>query len=350
MRCYKPGQELNFDLDHRTIDNIQREYQKDKILWSLGFSGGKDSSALLRLVYLALENLKSKPKPVTIIYCDTGVEIPVIRSLVQETLDSLSKEASQHEIPLITKIVYPKLQDRYFVKVIGRGYPPPTYKFRWCTDVLRIKPIQSVLKNVKGQSVLLLGIRKGESIERDRVLSNHGTMNQYYFRQSNNKRVIIYSPIVNYSVDDVWSTLIKNKRPLSIDSKRLQILYKTITSDKHADMYSSEVLAAKGRFGCWTCTVVRQDKAVKNLIAGGHVDLEPLLEFRNWLSGIRNNPTYRCKERRNGAKGLGPFTIEAREEILNKLLKAQSRTKWKLIEEEETDYIKKQWELDLELG
>jgi len=68
------------------------------------------------------------------------------------------------------------------------------------------------------------------------------------------------------------------------------------------------------------------------------------------FAAIRYDPTYRCKERRNGARGLGPFTLEAREEILNKLLKAQSKTVWKLIEDEEIDYIKKQWELDLKCG
>ena len=126
-----------------TIDNIQRAYLRDNLPWTLAFSGGKDSSALLKLVYLALEELNRKSKPVTIIYCDTGVEIPIIRSFVIKTLDNLWREAVENNVPIRTQIVSPPLQDRYFSKVIGRGYPPPSFKFRWCTDVLRIKPVKS---------------------------------------------------------------------------------------------------------------------------------------------------------------------------------------------------------------
>ncbi|WP_181213558.1 phosphoadenosine phosphosulfate reductase domain-containing protein, partial [Dehalococcoides mccartyi] len=156
-----------------TINTIQREYLKDNLPWSLAFSGGKDSSALLKLVYVALQNIGKKLKPVTVVYCDTGVEIPIIRSFVIETLRSLQIEAEKNEIPIKTKIVTPSIEDKFFSKVIGRGYPSPTYQFRWCTDVLRIKPIRNYTNSFNGESIVLLGIRKGESSERDRALKKY---------------------------------------------------------------------------------------------------------------------------------------------------------------------------------
>lgn len=327
----------------KTIEDIQHEYLRNGLPWSLAFSGGKDSCALLKLVYLALEQLNRKSKPVTIIYCDTGVEIPIIRSFVIKTLDNLLREAEDNNVPIRTKIVSPPLQDRYFSKVIGRGYPPPSFKFRWCTDVLLIKPIRSFTNSVNGQSIILLGIRKGESIERDRVLSRYKTNNAYYFQQSGNKKAIIYSPIIEYQVQDIWAVLNKESGPKSIDTEKLQILYSILHSGNSNSLSASDIFNVKGRFGCWTCTVVRHDRAVDNLIRDGEESLIPLFEFRNWLAKVRNNPSYRLKARRNGDRGPGPFTIEARKEILNRLLEAQSKTKWDLIGDNEIEHIENQW-------
>jgi len=329
-----------------TIDSIQHEYLRDSLPWVLAYSGGKDSSALLKLVYLALEGLRTKPKPVTVVYCDTGVEIPIIRSFVIKTLDNLSTEAVENDMPIRTHIVYPPIQDRFFSKVIGRGYPPPTFKFRWCTDVLRIRPIRRFLNSVNEQCIILLGIRKGESIERDRVISRHKTNYNHYFRQSGNKNALIYSPIIEYEVPDIWSVLNEYSSPRSIDTEKLQILYGVLNARNVTNLNSSNVSNAKGRFGCWTCTVVRQDKAIGNLIQDGEESLVPLLEFRNWLVEIRYNTSYRLKIRRNGSRGLGPFTIEVRKEILNRLLEAQGKTPWDLITNEEIEYIQGQWLLD----
>jgi DNA sulfur modification protein DndC len=85
---------------------------------------------------------------------------------------------------------------------------------------------------------------------------------------------------------------------------------------------------------------------VENLIRYGEESLVPLFEFRNWLAEIRYNKSYRLKKRRNGSRGLGPFTLEARKEILNRLLEAQSRTTWDIITDEEIEYIRAEWLLD----
>jgi DNA sulfur modification protein DndC len=96
MNCNNLRQISGYPLDSVTIQNIQKEYQRDNRSWTLGFSGGKDSSALLKLVYLALSSLKNKSKPVTAVFCDTGVEIPIMRSLVPETFNKFSEESSEN--------------------------------------------------------------------------------------------------------------------------------------------------------------------------------------------------------------------------------------------------------------
>lgn len=334
------------DLDYTTVENIQREYRKDNLPWNLGFSGGKDSSALLKLLYVAIDSTSSRQKTVTIMYCDSGVEIPIIHNLVLRTIKGLVGEAKERELPLAFKIVRPRIEERYFARVIGRGYPPPDFKFRWCTDVLRIRPINRILRKLGGPSIILLGMRKGESIERDKLLLRHLAGNEFYFKQVNNGQVKIYSPIINYSVEDVWNTILSDMGPKSIDAKGLKLIYRIVHSSNDRAICKPNLVINKGRFGCWTCTVVRRDRATENLVLDGHTSLKPLLEFRNWLVSIRNDKKFRCKKRRNGTKGLGPFTIEAREEILRRLISAQSDSGWELIEEEELQLIQNQWRID----
>src|SRR5882757_4366132 len=142
--------------------------------WLLGYSGGKDSSALLKLMYSALRDLRPHKPLLSVVYCDTGVEIPVMRDHVRKTLRGLRQEAQNDGLNIRIKIAQPILSDRYFVKVIGRGYPPPTNKFRWCTDRLRILPIQNFLKATgSAAATVVIGTRLGESVSRDRILAKH---------------------------------------------------------------------------------------------------------------------------------------------------------------------------------
>jgi DNA sulfur modification protein DndC len=326
------------DINQNTIDLISQEYQKNDLNWSIGYSGGKDSTALLKLTFQAIHQTKRKLKKINIVYCDTGVEIPIMSSLVDKTLKKIKKESKELELPFNCVKLVPKLNDRYFVKIIGRGYPPPTNIFRWCTDKLRVIPIQTFLQTHSKENIVLLGVRKGESFERDKIILNHYLEDVYYFRQNNFKQVKIFSPILNYDEENVWKTILNDSLPKSIDGKKLKKYYTLVKSINENNI--------GGRFGCWTCTVVRKDKAVMNLIEAGYLELIPLLNFRNWLVSIRDIPKNRCKHRRNGQLGLGPFTLDARSKILDKLLIAQSESGLSLINEKELDYILKLWLVD----
>ena len=171
------------NLDNHTIKTIEMLYLRNQLPWALGFSGGKDSTAMLKLVYNALMNIKKPKKEIYLVYCNSGVEIPLIENYVKNTLKNLTNELRDSKLPIKVKIVEPKIENRFFSKVIGRGYPTPTNKFRWCTDRLRIHPVQHIMNDTN--NIVLVGIRKGESKERDKILENNYTNEAYILNQSN---------------------------------------------------------------------------------------------------------------------------------------------------------------------
>ncbi len=331
----------------KAIKIIQDVYNDSESPWIMGFSGGKDSSALLKIVFQAIKLVKIRHKDINIVYCDTGVEIPVVNDFVRKTLINLEKEANHEGIPIRVFVSQPNLEDRYFVKVIGRGYPSPTNKFRWCTDKLRIDPVQAIIKNLTNEeAIVLLGLRNGESLERDRTLSSFRTRDTYFLKQSSKEKTTIFAPIIDFDLKDVWLTLRDLEIPASIDFHKLFDLYQDSSGECPIIRSSNDIPCGKGRFGCWTCTVVRHDKSTENLIRRGEESLIPLFGFRNWLAKVRDDPEYRCKKRRNNAPGPGPFTLKARKKLLECLLMAEKQTKWKLISDDEITMIKKLWNID----
>jgi DNA sulfur modification protein DndC len=335
------------DLAARSVLAIRQTLIQHPEPWVIGFSGGKDSSCVVKLVYWALLNLPQRESEVTILYCDTGVEIPPVRTFVWQTLTGLAIEAKKDGIPLNCQIAAPSLNDRFFFKIIGRGYVPPTNKFRWCTDRLRIQPVQSFLKKTIGErKLVVLGLRKGESTERDKTIAKHQTDKTSFSLQSGFAKTTIYSPILEYSVDDVWSVLSLNSPPTSIDSNRLLRLYRHANGECPMIRSPDSSPCAGSRFGCWTCTVVRRDKAMEGLIDAGYDVLRPLLNFRNWLAGIREDSDLRWRTRRNGAPGRGPFTVKARRTILRRLLAVQRTVGFQLITDQEIVAIRHEWKAD----
>jgi len=339
-KCLSPIEEKN----DFTLKLIKNEIENDTRDWVLGYSGGKDSSVLLALT---LESIRkyNLDKKLRLVYCDTGVEIPLISSYVHKTLKTLKKECSELNIDLEVNIAKPIIDDRFFVKVIGRGYPTPTNKFRWCTDRLRINPIKQII-NPEDEITLLLGVRRGESIERDRTIKKHATEDYFRYKQVGNSKISIFSPIVDYSTREIWETLKFKEFPKSIDFQTLGTLYKDAGAECPIIKDPNGSPCGQGRFGCWTCTVVRKDKAVTSLVNEGYHELGPLLNFRNWLAVARDNPDYRCHLRRNKQKGPGPMTLKARKLILKKLKEAEKQSGISLIETAEIKRIKELWVKD----
>jgi DNA sulfur modification protein DndC len=334
-------------LVEESIQLISEEYARSDTPWVLGFSGGKDSSALLCLVYASLLEGRRTEIPVTVLYCDTGVEIPVIAHFVRRTLRQLSTEARSAGLPLQVRIARPRIEDSYFVKVIGRGYPPPTNKFRWCTDRLRIAPVQRAIAQQSGNGALvLLGVRQGESQERDRTLRRLNTARPFILHQRGAMDSTVFAPLLHYSTEEVWDTLVLSELPKAIDTRGLFTLYRQAAGECPIVRDPQGTPCGKGRFGCWTCTVVRKDHGMTGLVESGYREMAALLEFRNWLQEMRDQPAYRCSLRRNGAGGPGPLTLEARKLILRRLRAVERQAGMRLIRDREINLIRKLWAKD----
>lgn len=156
----------------------------------------------------------------------------------------------------------------------------------------------------------------------------------------------LYSPIVDFNLEDVWNTLVDLSFPESIDVGALASIYREGGGECPIVRETNDKPCASARFGCWTCTVVRRDRSAEHLIEAGHVEIAPYHEFRRWLAEIRNDSALRCSIRRNGTEGLGPFTLEAREILLSKVRELERAVSKEIISASEEIEIRRLWESD----
>ena len=305
---------MNADLQIK-IDDILEEmkmvYKNDKRPWVIGYSGGKDSTAVVQLVFTMHQNLPKaeRHKDVFIVSSDTLIENPIVLGYLKHNSQLINEGARNADIPLYTHMVHPDYDNTYWTNIIGKGLPTPTsIRFRWCTERLKIKPSNTFIEDkVKenGEVVVLLGVRKTESIARGirikrreidgYLLTPHVTLDNTY----------VYNPIVELTTDDVWEVLLSNNgiTPWGTSNNDLFALYAggdggecpfTTTNDKETPS------CGNSRFGCWICTVVNKDKSLTGFIKSGESWLQPLLDFREWIISIRNRHEYRMQYRRDG--------------------------------------------------
>jgi DNA sulfur modification protein DndC len=257
------------------------------------------------------------------------------------------REARAFDLPICTRILSPPLAERFFVKVIGRGYPPPTDKFRWCTDRLRIDPVSRFLEDEKLKSAtVVLGVRESESSTRSLTLTENRTDDRFWKTQRGARNRRLFMPIVNYSIRDVWLVNLLVDRPRTLRAKEVANLYADASAECPTVRDIKGAPCGKARFGCWTCTVAKNGVTLRNLIAHGEHRLEPLLQFRLWMESERNNPSNRWPQRRNGSPGLGPMTLHWRRMALSALLSAQEESGLQLIDSEEISAIHREWAAD----
>jgi DNA sulfur modification protein DndC len=162
-------------------NQIQEMYQSDNLPWVIGYSGGKDSTACAQLVWQAVKELPvdKRVKPIHIISTDTLVENPVVSLWVENSLKQMELEAQKQNMPIHPKRLTPELKDRFWVNLIGKGYPAPRPKFRWCTSRLKINPSNDFILDIvdkNGEAILVLGTRKAESQARKRSMENHESL------------------------------------------------------------------------------------------------------------------------------------------------------------------------------
>jgi DNA sulfur modification protein DndC len=156
----------------------------------------------------------------------------------------------------------------------------------------------------------------------------------------------LFLPIVDLDIPEVWDAVFALQSPQSISPQTLERLYRNASGECPVIKAPNAPPCATGRFGCWTCTVVRKDKSAKELINAGYDELVPFLAFRDWLTEIRNDPARRWPLRRNGTQGMGPFTIETRQEILKKLDALEAETNRTILDSDERGLIASLWKFD----
>lgn len=367
----------NSYFNENTLDELLEEikyvYQSDNRPWVIGYSGGKDSTTVVELVYKMLLSLPEwqRNKNVYIISSDTLIENPLIKIYLKKMNDLLGKAAEKDKLPIKSAMVTPTPDNSFWANVIGRGFPTPRMNgtFRWCTDRLKINPsadyIRDIIKKEGEEVVVLLGVRKAESIARKRRIEGRELANRLLNRHETIQDAYVYNPIVELTTEDVWDVLLSEnggKTPWESDNSELVSLYADADSGEcpFAGISAGGQTQSCGnsRFGCWVCTVVKEDKSLNGFIKSGHRELIPLAEFRTWLMDIRDKEEYREKKRRNGTvyedkqgnMGFGPFTWEARQIILKRLIETQKKMGYELITIDELKAIDEIWDNELDLS
>lgn len=323
------------------VEEIHSLYLADDVPWILGYSGGKDSTACLQLVWEALRSLpeEKRKKQIHVISTDTLVENPIVSAWVTNSLEAMRRSAKEENLPIEPHRLTPAVNDSFWVNLIGRGYPAPRPKFRWCTERLKIKPSNAFITNVvaeSGEAILVLGTRKAESQARARSM-NRLAAHRVRERLSPNASLtncLVYSPIEDWSNDDVWLFLMLSENPWGYDNKDLLTMYQGASQDGECPLVvdTSTPSCGDSRFGCWVCTLVDEDKSMHAMIQNdGEKDwMLPLLSLRNQLDQP-NDRDIRDFRRMSGLVQIfhndpipGPYTQQARANWLRQVLRAQS--------------------------
>ena len=197
------------------LNEIQYVYQSDQRPWIIGYSGGKDSTTVVQLVYQMLLNLppNERTKNVYIISSDTMIENPLIKIYLNKMNHMLGEMAQRDQLPIRSCMVTPEASNSFWANVIGRGFPTPRMNgtFRWCTDRLKISPsankIKTIMKEEDSEVVVLLGVRKAESVVRKRRIEGREIANRLLNRHETIQNAFVYNPIVELTTDDVFSAL-----------------------------------------------------------------------------------------------------------------------------------------------
>ena len=348
------------------LEDMKDLYLHDTRPWIIGLSGGKDSTCITQLVYTMLLSLppEKRTKTVYVLSADVMVESPTADHRRKTICKLIANQARIDELPIRVETLRPLLADTFWVNLIGRGYPSPNRWFRWCTDRMKIRPMNRfVYSQIKenGEVIMVLGIRKSESNNRKRTIEKYEISGTKLSQHSEIKGALVYAPISDWDdIEDVRAYLRGTPSPWNDDNNKfLDEYYSGTETDTEFVVDKDSTSAGATRMGCWTCTVVPHDWSLEWYIKEGQTWLQPLVDYRNYLHMIRDGGKYREEARKGEAKkkiyadilgkeftGLerfghkvyGPFTMETRHDLLKRLLllpKENPELKQKL---EEIDY------------
>ena len=314
------------------------EYGQRYRHWAIAYSGGKDSTATVAFVAWSIRaGLVPPPQTVTVLYADTRMELPPLQQSAVQLLSTLSTQG------VSTQIVLPRMDDRFYVYMLGRGVPPPSNTFRWCTPQLKIEPMHAALSTLRynyGEKLLMLtGVRLGESAARDQRIAlscsrDSGECGQGWFQTSTPESIAdTLAPLLHWRLCHIYDWLY-------------------FENDRHG--YDVTAIAAiygedDVRTGCVGCNLASRDSDLERLLrqpAWSH--LSPLLELRPLYAELKlaanrlrkTEPEMRKDGRyATNVQRLGPLTMEARHYALDRLLDIQHRAGVDLINDAEQKRI-----------
>jgi DNA sulfur modification protein DndC len=211
-----------------------------------------------------------------------------------------------------------------------------------------------------GEVVMILGARKSESSSRGQIINtrqqglmegrtdkrdeeakstfDYTKVNVRYGRLSRHSsltRAWVFTPIEDFTTDDVWEYLLQVDSPWGNDNQQLAALYRSAQAGECPLVIDeSTPSCGNSRFGCWVCTVVTKDKSMTSLIDNGEEWMLPLLQFRDRLADTQKPERKgdvrdfkrrdgRVKYKKDGTVIWGPYTMDFRRRLLRDLLETQ---------------------------
>jgi len=279
---------------------------------------------------------------------------------MEEVQTEITSAVQAWNLPVKVVTTRPDADATFWVNLIGRGYPSPNRTFRWCTDRMKIQPTSRYIREqaaASGEVILLLGVRRSESATRAGSVARYDN-GQRLNRHNDLPGCLVFRPIVELATDDVWEFLGARQPPWGGSHRPLIQLYRDAGGGECPVVTEKSDVPSCGstssRFGCWTCTVVDKDRSLEGFVESGFAEFGPLIQFRDDLVQMRNDPQRRMARRRNGRitvteEGVfvpGPYTFETRQEILQRVLALQTRVGRRLISADEIDRIKAIWAED----
>lgn len=327
----------------QTIDSL-RAFGSSHKHWAIGFSGGKDSGTVASLIpHLILRGKVPCPDTLTIVYADTRMELPPLQASAMVMLDRLKAKGFQ------TRVVVPPMEDRFMVYMLGRGVPPPSNTFRWCTPQIKVDPMIDALRSLReetgGKLLMITGVRVGESAARDGRIAiscgkNGAECGQGWFQETTPDSVAdTLAPILHWRVCLVWKWL-RDYAP--------EFGYPTqLIAESYGGDEAEEVNA---RTGCVGCNLASRDLALETIIRNPKWShLSPLLKLRDVYAELKK-PHNRLRKdgserRKDGAlvanpNRMGPLTFEARLWGLEQIKAIQGAASVDLINSEEEAAIR----------
>lgn len=336
-----------------TLESL-RAYWGDHQHFAIAWSGGKDSTALLTIVvHLIDAGLLPQPECLHVFYADTRQELPPIQLAAEQIMARL---ALRSWIKL--HVVRAPLDKRFMVYILGRGVPPPNNNtLRWCTRQIKVDPMSAALEQalaeLPGKALMLTGVRQGESAIRDGRIAmscskDGAECGQGWYQQvlpeakGIRGRLATLAPLLHWRVCWIWDWLKVYAPRDEFGGWPTQIL---------ADAYGGDdATEVNARTGCIGCPLAQRDTALETIIAmPAWAHLAPLLELKplyRWMREPRQRLRKAGAERlKDGSiaknpQRMGPLTLVARAEALDRILDIQKRAGVDLINQEEENRIR----------